>query len=183
MTCFTSSRAHDELEQAPARGEAADPMAPHVGADCTLADASGAADGSSVGADRFPAPTGGGRYSSTLVLAIGPFRDWLAGHMAAHELAATDVGQLVGTDEAVVRGWFGVRPRDWRQQSTERFVVHTISESTVERVGIALTGNPRLAAELYAHLAEPVCQHCGAPAGCPHLGRELQLTDQQPLAA
>jgi hypothetical protein len=117
------------------------------------------------------------------VLAIGPFRDWLDGHMAGYELTAADVGQSIRIDEAVVRGWFGVRPRDWREHTAERFVVHTISETTIEAVGIALTGNPGLAAELYPHLAEPVCQHCGAPTGCTHLGRDLQLTAQPPLAA
>lgn len=123
-------------------------MAARGEADRALADASGAADGWSVAEDRFPAPTGGGRYHATIVLVIGPFRDWLQAHMDAHKLAATDVGECIGTDEAVVRGWFGVRPRDWRQQTRTRFVVHTISETTIEAVGIALTGNPRLAAEL-----------------------------------
>jgi hypothetical protein len=133
--------------------------------------------------DRFPAPTGGGRYRSTLVLAIGPFRDWLAEHMTRHELAGTDVAAVIGTDEAVVRGWFAVRPRDWRQHTGQRFVVHTISETTVERVGIALLGDPRLAAQLYPHLAEPVCQRCGAHDGCRHLGRELALDEPGSLAA
>jgi hypothetical protein len=173
MTCFTSSRARD-LERTPPRTAtvscAARPSAPDPG--------QGA---SSPAGDRFLAPTGGGRYRSTLVLAIGPFRDWLHRHMAAHELTAVDVAQSIRIDEAVVRGWFGVRPRDWREHTRERFVVHTISESMIEAVGIALAANPRLAAELYPHLAEPVCQHCGAPAGCTHLGQDLQL--RQPLAA
>jgi hypothetical protein len=66
---------------------------------------------------------------------------------------------VLGTDVAVVRGWFGVRPRDWHQPTGQRFVVHTINETTVEQGGIELGANPRLAAELYPHLAEPVCQH------------------------
>jgi hypothetical protein len=73
----------------------------------------------------------------------------------------------------MVRGWFGVRGRGWRTQSPDRFVVHIISELTIEAVGIALTGNPRLVPELYPHMAEAVCQRCGAPAHCDHLGREL----------
>jgi hypothetical protein len=44
-----------------------------------------------------------------LVLAIGPFRAWLSEHMIAHELTAADVARRIGRDEALVRGWFGVR--------------------------------------------------------------------------
>jgi hypothetical protein len=44
-----------------------------------------------------------------------------------------------------------------------------ISELLVERAGIALARNPRLAAELYPQLAEPTCQVCGASRGCEHL--------------
>jgi hypothetical protein len=44
----------------------------------------------------------------------------------------------------MVRGWFGVRGRDWRTLSPDRFVIHIVSELVVEHVGIALTGNPRL---------------------------------------
>ena len=122
--------------------------------------------------DRFPAPIAGGCHGSTLVLAIGPFRDWLDEHMRAHELTAVDVATSIGRDEAMVRAWFGVRGRDWRTQSPDRFVIHVISELTVEQVGIALTGNPRLVPELYPHMAEPVCQRCGATTDCVHLGRE-----------
>lgn len=124
-------------------------------------------------ADRFPAPTGGGCQRSTLVLAIGPFRDWLSAYMVAHELTASDIARRIGRDEAIVRGWFGVRSREWRTQSKEHFVIHVVSEPVVEHVGIALTGNPRLVPELYPHMAEPVCQHCGAPADCDHLGQDL----------
>jgi hypothetical protein len=126
--------------------------------------------------DRFPAPTAGGSLGSTLVLAVGPFRDWLDEHMRAHDLTSADVARVIGRDEATVRGWFGVRGRDWRTQSKERFVIHIISELVVEHVGIALTGNPRLVPELYPHMAEPVCQRCGAPNGCDHLGQQHQLT-------
>jgi hypothetical protein len=124
--------------------------------------------------DRFPAPTAGGKQGSTLVLAIGPFRDWLTDYMNAHQILLADVARLIGRDDAMVRGWFGVRGRDWRTQSPGRFVVHIISERTIEHVGIALTGNPRLVPELYPHMAEPVCQRCGAPADCDHLGREVE---------
>jgi hypothetical protein len=123
--------------------------------------------------DRFPAPTTGGKQGSSLVLAIGPFRDWLTEHMQAQQLTCADVARLIGRDDTMVRGWFGVRGRDWRTQSPDRFVIHVISELTIEHVGIALTGNPRLVPELYPHMAEPVCQRCGAPADCDHLGREL----------
>jgi hypothetical protein len=122
--------------------------------------------------DRFPAPIAGGSQGSTLVLAIGPFRDWLTEHMRTHELTSVDVATTIGRDEAIVRGWFGARGRDWRSQSPDRFVVHVISELNVEAVGIALTGNPRLVAELYPHMAEPVCQRCGAETDCEHLGRQ-----------
>jgi hypothetical protein len=125
--------------------------------------------------DRFPAPTAGGSQGSTLVLAIGPFRDWLDEYMRAHELTSADVARVIGRDESMVRGWFGVRGRDWRTQSQERFVVHIISELVVEHVGIALTGNPRLVPELYPHMAEPVCQRCGAPKDCDHLDHQHQL--------
>jgi hypothetical protein len=125
--------------------------------------------------DRFPAPTGKGYRGGQLVLAIGPFRDWLQAHMTANELTAIDVARRIGRDEVIVRGWFGVRARDWRTQSQEHFVVHVISELVVEHVGIALVGNPRLVPELYAHMAEPVCQHCGATTDCTHLGHDLQL--------
>jgi hypothetical protein len=108
-----------------------------------------------------------------LVLAIGPFRDCLTEYMSAHQLTSADVVRLIGRDDAMVRGWFGVRGRDWRTQSPDRFVIHIISELTIEHVGIALTGNPRLVAELYPHMAEPACQRCGAPSDCDHLGREL----------
>jgi len=125
------------------------------------------------GPDRFPAPVAGGSQGSTLPLAIGPFRDWLHEHMTSHQLTAADVARCIGRDEAMVRAWFCVRGRDWRTQSDERFVIHVISERTIEHVGIALTGNPRLVPELYAHMAEPVCQLCGASADCDHLGRDL----------
>jgi hypothetical protein len=124
-------------------------------------------------ADRFPVPTAGGKQGSTLVLAIGPFRDWLTEYMNAHQIVSADVARLIGRDDAMVRGWFGVRGRDWRSQSPDRFVVHIISERTIEHVGIALTGNPRLVPELYPHMAEPVCQRCGATSDCEHLGREV----------
>jgi hypothetical protein len=123
--------------------------------------------------DRFPAPVAGGNHGSTLVLAIGPFRDWLSEYMSAHDPTAVDVAKCIGRDEAMIRGWFGVRGRDWRSQSPDRFVIHVISELTIEAVGIALTGNPRLVPELYPHMAEPVCQRCGAPADCDHLAHEL----------
>jgi hypothetical protein len=125
--------------------------------------------------DRFPAPTAGGSQGSTLVLSVGPFRDWLTEYMRAHDLTSVDVARVIGRDEATVRGWFGVRGRDWRTQSQERFVIHIISELVVEHVGIALTGNPRLVPELYPHMAEPVCQRCGAPEACDHLGHQHQL--------
>jgi hypothetical protein len=124
--------------------------------------------------DRFPAPTAGGKQGSTLVLAIGPFRDWLTEYMNAHQIVSADVARLTGHDDAMVRGWFGVRGRDWRTQSPDRFVVHIISERTIEHVGITLTGNPRLVPELYPHMAEPVCQRCGATSHCDHLGHELE---------
>jgi hypothetical protein len=129
--------------------------------------------------DRFPAPTTGGPQGSTLVLAIGPFRDWLTEYMRAHDLTSADIARLIGRDDAMVRGWFGVRGRDWRTQSPDRFVVHIISELTIEHVGITLVGNPRLVPELYPHMAEPVCQRCGATNDCDHLG---QVLDEQ-LAA
>jgi hypothetical protein len=123
--------------------------------------------------DRFPAPVAGGSQGPTLVLVIGPFRDWLSEYMTAHQLTAVDIATCIGRDEAMIRGCFGVRGRDWRSQSPDRFVIHVISELTIEAVGIALTGNPRLVPELYPHMAEPVCQHCGAPTDCDHLGQEL----------
>jgi hypothetical protein len=126
-------------------------------------------------AHRFFAPISRGCHGGELVLAIGPFRDWLTEHMLAHDLTALHVAQQIKRDEAIVRGWFGVRSRDWRSKSSQRFVVHVISEMVVEHVGIALVGNPRLAPELYPHLAEPVCQHCGAVTGCEHLGHDLRL--------
>jgi hypothetical protein len=125
--------------------------------------------------DRFPAPTAGGSQGSTLVLAVGPFRDWLDEYMRARELTSADVARVIGRDESMVRGWFGVRGRDWRTQSQDRFVIHIISELNVEHVGIMLTGNPRLVPELYPHMAEPVCQRCGASTGCDHLGHHHQL--------
>ena len=36
--------------------------------------------------------------------------------------------------------------------SPGRFVVHAISERTIEHIGIALAGNPRLVPELYPHI-------------------------------
>jgi hypothetical protein len=133
--------------------------------------------------ERFPVPTAGGKRGSSLVLAIGPFRDWLSQHMATHQLTHADVARMIGRDDTMVRGWFGVRGRDWRTQSPDRFVIHIISELTIEAVGIALAGNPRLVAELYPHMAEPVCQRCGAPEGCDHLAHDLQLDQLDDLAA
>jgi hypothetical protein len=134
-------------------------------------------------ADRFPAPTGGGSGASTLVLAVGPFRDWLAQHMCAHQLTPADVARRIDKDDNVVRAWFGERARDWRSQPPDRFVVYVISELTIEHAGIALTGNPRLVPELYPHMAEPVCQRCGASTDCEHLGHDLQLDQLDDLAA
>jgi hypothetical protein len=51
--------------------------------------------------DRFPAPTAGGCQGSTLVLAVGPFRDWLDQHMHTHELTSVDVARRIGRDEAM----------------------------------------------------------------------------------
>jgi hypothetical protein len=85
--------------------------------------------------DRFPAPTAGGCRGSTLVLAIGPFRDWLTTYMTAHELTIADLARLIGRDDAMVRGWFSLRGRDWRTQSPDRFVIHIINELTIEHVG------------------------------------------------
>jgi hypothetical protein len=42
-------------------------------------------------AERFPAPTAGGKQGSTLVLAIGPFRDWLTEYMNAHQIVSADM--------------------------------------------------------------------------------------------
>ena len=56
--------------------------------------------------------------------------------------------------------------------SRERFVVHVISELVIEHVGIALVGNPR-SCPRYPHMAEPVCQHCGAPADGDDIGQDL----------
>jgi hypothetical protein len=94
--------------------------------------------------------------------------------MNAHQISSADVARLIGRDEAMVRGWFGVCGRDWRSQAPRRLVVHIISERTIEHVGIALTGNPRLVPQLYPHIAEPVCQRCGATTDCDHLGIELE---------
>jgi hypothetical protein len=52
--------------------------------------------------------------------------------------------------------------------------VHIVSERTIEHVGIALAGSPRLVPQLYPHVAEPVCQRCGTPHDCDHLGCDLQ---------
>jgi hypothetical protein len=112
------------------------------------------------------------------VLAIGPFRDWLDAQMLTHELTAVDVARRIGRDEAILRGWFDIGSRDWRTQSQEHFIVHVISELVIEHVGIALTGNPRLVPELYPHMAEPVCQHCGATTDCDHLSVDLDLDEQ-----
>ena len=91
--------------------------------------------------DRFPAPTAGGSQGSTLVLAVGPFRDWLDEYMRAHDLTSADVARCIGRDESMVRGWFGVRGRDWRTQSPQRFVVHIISELVIEHVGMSRPGS------------------------------------------
>jgi hypothetical protein len=71
-------------------------------------------------AHRFFAPISRGCHGGELVLAIGPFRDWLTEHMLAHDLTALHVAQQIKRDEAIVRGWFGVRSRDWRSKSSQR---------------------------------------------------------------
>jgi hypothetical protein len=113
--------------------------------------------------DRFPAPTAGGSQGSTLVLSIGPFRDWLDEYMRAHELTSADVARSIGRDETMVRGWFGVRGRHWRTQSPDRFVAHVISELAIEHVGLALTGNPRLVPELYPQWPSPSANAAAHP--------------------
>jgi hypothetical protein len=167
MSCFTSSREHAGTGAQKQRMATGDDGQTSV----TLVPQA---------PDRFPAPTSKGCRGGQLVLAIGPFRDWLHDHMLAHELTAMDVARRIGRDEAIVRGWFGIRSRDWRTQSPNHFVVHVISELVIEHVGIALTGNPRLVPELYAHMAEAVCQHCGATTNCHHLRRDPKPTNSPP---
>jgi hypothetical protein len=52
----------------------------------TIEDHQAAHAGEHTTSDRFPAPTAGGSQGSTLVLAVGAFRDWLDEYMIAHEL-------------------------------------------------------------------------------------------------
>jgi hypothetical protein len=63
--------------------------------------------------------------------------------MTAHQLPGADVARSIGRDEAMVRGRFGVRGRDWRTQSADRFVIH-IMWTGHRSGGITLTANPRL---------------------------------------
>lgn len=46
-----------------------------------------------------------------------------------------------------------------------------VSDSVIEKAGILLQRNPRITAELYPDLAEPVCAVCRAERGCQHLVR------------
>jgi hypothetical protein len=101
-------------------------------------------------------------WSGAPMLDVEPFRRWLADHMDAGGLTRVTVARRVGVDEARVRRWLlGAEAGQ-----------PVVSELLVERVGIALARNPRLAAELYPQLAEPTCQVCGAARGCKHLTGE-----------
>jgi hypothetical protein len=82
--------------------------------------------------------------------------------MERHGVTQTQVARILGRDEAMIRRWF-------LQDDAGDYVHEWISERQVERVGIELDRNPRLAPELYPFLAEPVCQRCGAERGCAHL--------------
>jgi hypothetical protein len=93
------------------------------------------------------------------MLDVEPFRHWLTSYMQDNELTRVTIARRVGVDEARVRRW--LLGADAGQP--------VISELLVERAGIALARNPRLAAELYPQLAEPTCQVCGASRGCEHL--------------
>jgi hypothetical protein len=67
------------------------------------------------------------------------FRAWLLGLMRSRQLSHMDIGRACGIDERAVRRWLDP-------------ATLSVSELVVEKVGIALDGNPRLAADLYPEL-------------------------------
>jgi hypothetical protein len=101
--------------------------------------------------------------------AIGPFRDWLNEHMQAHQLTPEDVARCIGRDQAMVRGWFGVRPR------LAHPIPRPVRRPHHQHVGPALTGNPRLVPELSTH--SRVSANAAAPPPIVGLGRDV---DEQP---
>lgn len=76
------------------------------------------------------------------LLDAGPFRTWLIDYMELRNLTVEDVAQAVQVDGGAVARWLG-------RKSVSS---NTVSELLVERVGIALLGDPRLAAQLYPEL-------------------------------
>lgn len=81
------------------------------------------------------------RRDFTNILPIFEFRWWLAKFKALHHLTNKELGRRIGVNETRVRYWL---------KSTS---AHGIADRTVERVGIALLGDPRLAQRLYPVLA------------------------------
>lgn len=67
----------------------------------------------------------------------GPFQAWLRDLMRTRQMTMQDVARAVRKDEAAVR---------------RQLVQARVSELVIERFGIALCGDPRLAAELYPEL-------------------------------
>jgi hypothetical protein len=73
------------------------------------------------------------------MLDAGPFVAWLHDYKKRYRLSADQIGRLIRTDGSAVRRWLDGPDR--------------ISELVVEKVGLRLLGDPRLAAELYPELA------------------------------
>lgn len=78
-------------------------------------------------------------WNGAPLLAPEPFREWLTQTMRCRQLGTTDIAVAMGITERVIY-------RVLHEESA------AVSELTVERAGIALDGDPRLAAQLYPEL-------------------------------
>src|SRR4051794_22295073 len=77
----------------------------------------------------------------TPMLPAEPFRAWLRQLMADRGLTIEDVSRTCSTDARAIGRWLG----RWDAGPT-------IAERVVEKAGISLVGDPRLAAQLYPEL-------------------------------
>lgn len=81
-------------------------------------------------------------YSDARRMPIEPFTKWLTEVKAAEGWTTSDMALLIGVDAKRVRVWLneGIKPQK------------QVLDRTVEKVGIALVQDPRIAEQLYPEL-------------------------------
>jgi len=82
---------------------------------------------------------------------IVPFRMWLLRQHRLHGYSAKDLAAAIGQDEARVRRW--LQGFQWNGKHEEPVPIRAINVETVRHIGMQMD-EPRLAEELYPHLAK-----------------------------